>query len=249
MPLQSLRAPIVRIVLPLIAIWAATPVAAEPEDVSSRLLTNTKAFSDASQRGDVAVLKALLDEHVVFFNENGDSSTKDEIVSSATPTPNNEVRMAVTNWRCAVHGDVAVASFIDDQTRDLHGQIFHAQYRSVETWLKEHDRWLMIGSQTLALQIDPAFVTLPASTLDQYVGTYEAASTLKAVITRKGSELALSVNGGPASLQRAELRDVLFTPGSPRTRRIFHRDDHGSVVGFTSRREGHDIVFQRVAAE
>jgi ketosteroid isomerase-like protein len=224
------------------------PAAAAPEDVSALLRARTQAFSDASQRGDAAVLKALLDDKVVFFNENGDLSSKDDIVSGATPPPaGNDVTMTVTDWHCALHGNVAVASFIDNQTRDLHGQVFHAQYRSVETWLKEHGAWLMIGSQTLALQTDPAFVALPAETLDQYVGTYEAAPDLHAVFTRAGNELRLSANGGPPILQRAELRDVVFTPGSPRIRRIFQRDKHGTVVGFISRREGHDIVFRRLS--
>jgi hypothetical protein len=155
--------------------------------------------------------------------------------------------MVVTDWRCERHGDVAVASFIDDQTRDLHGQIFHAQYRSVETWLRDQGTWLMIGSQTIALQTDPAAVALPVATLDEYAGTYQATPSLTAVFARKDNELSLSVNGGPPSVQRAELRDILFTPGSPRTRRVFQRDQHGNIVGFISRREGHDIVFRRIS--
>jgi hypothetical protein len=155
--------------------------------------------------------------------------------------------MEVTNWRCEQHGDAAIATFIDNQTRDLHGQVFHAQYRSVETWLKDNGSWLMISSQTITLQVDPAFVALPGATLDQYAGTYEATRADKATFKRVGSDLTLSVNGGPSAIRLAELRDILFTPGSPRTKRTFQRDRHGNVVGFISLREGHDIFFQRVA--
>jgi ketosteroid isomerase-like protein len=235
------------IILLLAVVCASTSKAAEPENISALLLAKTQAFSDAGQRGDATVLKSLLDDKVVFFNEDGDMASKADILAGAAPSPNTDVKMAVTEWHCEVHGDVAVVSFIDDQTKDLHGQIFHAQYRSVETWEKNHGAWLMIGSQTLALPIDPAAVTLPAATLDQYVGTYAATPKLRAVFTRDGTDLSLSVNGGPPSVQRAELRDVLFTPGTPRTRRIFQRDAKGNILGFISRRDGHDIVFRRVS--
>jgi len=44
---------------------------------------------------------------------------------------------------------------------------------------------------------------------------------------------------------KAELADVLFTPGAPRSRKIFERDAKGSVTGFLSRREERDVVFER----
>jgi hypothetical protein len=38
----------------------------------------------------------------------------------------------------------------------------------------------------------------------------------------------------------------LFSPGQPRTRRVFHRDPSGAVAGFVDRREGHDIAWRKV---
>ena len=38
----------------------------------------------------------------------------------------------------------------------------------------------------------------------------------------------------------AEARDVFFTPGKPRTRRIFRRGSDGGVTGFADRREGEE---------
>ena len=218
------------------------------EDVSALLHARTQAFSDAGQRGDAAAMAALLDDRVVFFNENGEAATKADLLASAQPggPGASGVTMTVRDWQCAVHGDVAVASFIDDQFKDLHGQVFHAQYRSVETWMKEADGWRIIGSQTMALLTDPPAVVLPAPVLDQYAGTYQATPTLKAVFTHDGADLMLSTNGGTPVLQRAELRDVVFTPGLPRIRRIFQRDARGAVTGFVSRREGHDVVFRRL---
>lgn len=220
--------------------------AARAVDVCGLLLRQTQAFSDAGQAGDAATLDRLLDPQVVFVNEDGDTASKHDLVTGAAAPPKNvHIRMKVTDWTCAVHGGTAVARFTDDQTGDAYGQKLHAQFRSVETWQQQGAAWRMIGSQTVALQDDPAAVTLPAATLDDYVGTYRASADMTVTLTRNGTDLMASLNGGPASAQKAELRDVFFTPGHPRVRKIFQRNTGGAVTGFVSRHEGHDIFFRR----
>jgi ketosteroid isomerase-like protein len=217
------------------------------EDVSALLKKQTEAFSDAGQKGDGATMAKMLDDDVVFFNEGGDQATKKDMAAPGVPpTKGVSVKMTVQDWHCVVHGNVAVASFIDDQQMDFHGQPFHAKYRSVETWMKEGNDWRMIGSETIALQDDPAAVALPPKALDDYVGTYASSPDTKFVFTRKGGDLMASLDGGPATLQKAELRDVFFTPGRSRFRKIFLRDANGRVTAFVNRREGHDILFKRV---
>ena len=56
----------------------------------------------------------------------------------------------------------------------------------------------------------------------------------------------LTDKGKPATELKAELADVLFVPGQPRTRDIFQRDTNGHIIGFLSRREERDIVFKRI---
>jgi hypothetical protein len=46
-----------------------------------------------------------------------------------------------------------------------------------------------------------------------------------------------------------EAGDVFFTPGRPRTGRIFTHAPDGHVVGFADRREGTDLVWTRLARE
>jgi len=74
------------------------------------------------------------------------------------------------------------------------------------------------------------------------VGTYKAGADFTFVITRHGDELTGAVNGGKPYAMKAELKDVLFTPGQPRLRRIVQRDAGGKVVGVISRRDGHDAL-------
>jgi len=223
------------------------PKAEKPADISALLFRKTQAFSDAGPVGDGKAMAALADPRLIFFNENGDRATRDDL-ASIKPAPSNGVttRMSVTDWDCQVHGDVAVTSFIDNAARtDAKGKTVIFRYRSVETWLHRSRDWTMIGSETVALADDPAAV--PVVAVDDYVGTYRADSGLTFTFARQGAELAATTGGQPLTVQKAEAPDIFFTPGAARAIKIFRRDASGRVIGFVYHRIGQDIVFSRVA--
>jgi len=234
------------VLVPLsLALLSSVAVAAAAEDDLAVIKRQSQEFSDASASGDAAVLGRLLDDHVVFMNESGETATKHDIVDGAQPPAKGMSNTLVQEGlSVALHGNVAVTSFTDVSTVQFHGQTLHAKYLSTEVWLKEADGWKMISSQTMAAQDDPPAVALPAKTLDEYVGRYQAGDFVYR-IERHGDELTGTPDGGKPVALKAELRDVLFTPGQPRTRRIFQRDAAGRVTGFVSRREGHDLVLKR----
>ena len=218
------------------------------DDVAALIKRQSQEFSDASASGDAKALAKYLDDRVLFMNEGGDMPTKKEIVDGAQPPASGmSNQLTQENFKVEVHGNVAVTSFTDVSTLRFHGQTVHAKYLSTEVWLREAAGWKMISSQTMAAQDDPPAIALPASALDDYVGTYQVSADFSYRIERNGDGLTGIAQGGKPVVLKVELRDVLFTPGLPRIRRIFQRDEHGKVSGFTSRREGHDIVFKRVS--
>jgi hypothetical protein len=227
---------------------AVVSPASHAEDLSALLKAKTQAFSEAGQRGDGKTMADLLDEHVVFVNESGDMPTKQEIVESAQP-PALGVRrdIAVTDWSLTPHGTTAVARFVDVVTQKIGDQTIVSSYLSTEAWQKKKGRWLMISSQTLALQQDPPAIVLPVAQLDEYVGTYSMAQGLVFQITRDGDRLLGKLNDAEPAEMKVEARDVLFTPGMPRLRRVFQRDAAGHITGFASRREGRDLMLTRLA--
>ena len=236
-----------KILLPVaLAMIAAAPACATNEDVSALLLKKTQAFSDAGPIGDGKAMAALADPRLIFFNENGDRATRDDL-ATITPGPPNGVttRMSVTDWDCQVHGDVAVTSFIDNAARsDAAGKTITFRYRSVETWLHHADDWTMIGSETVALADDPVAVKVAA--VDDYVGTYRADSGQTITFARQGDDLAATTGGQPLTVQKAEAPDIFFTPGAARIVKIFRRDASGKVTGFVYHRPGQAILFSRL---
>ena len=226
---------------------ALLPATGRAEDLSALLKAKTQAFSEAGQRGDGKVMAALLDDHVVFVNEGGDIATKQDIVGSAQPpAPGVKRDIEVTDWSLIPQGTTAVARFVDVVTQRIGDQTTLYSYLSTEVWQKKKGRWLMISSQTLALQQDPAAIALPAALLDEYAGDYAMGPGLVFHITRDGGRVLGALNDAAPVEMKAEAPDVLFTPGMPRLRRVFQRDAAGHVTGFASRREGRDVMLTRL---
>ncbi len=230
------------------ALTVATGAFATPADDEATIRRQSQEFSDASASGDAKTLEKLLADDVVFMDESGGLSTKQEIVSGATPPAEGIKNVLVqSDLAVSLHGDVAVTSFTDTSTMTVFGQNSKARYRSTEVWSKQSGAWKMISSQTLALPDDPAHIQLPAATLDQYAGTYDAGPKLVIKIDHQGDGLVSATNGGKTNPLLVEAPDVLFTPGQPRLRRVFERDASGKITGFNARREGHDLHFKRQA--
>jgi hypothetical protein len=204
----------------------------------------TQTFSDAGQRGDGAAMAKMLDPEVIFFNETGDKATRADMAGATPPSAGSPIRpITTTDWDCKAYGDVAVTSFIDVLEQ---GSPSEMRFRSVETWMKRGGAWKMIGSETLTLQQDPLPVVLDGKDLEEYVGSYEAGANMKFTFARKAGEPVASLNDGAETAQKAQLRDIFFTPGHGATPKVFQRGADGKITGFIYLRGKNGIVFQRV---
>lgn len=94
--------------------------------------------------------------------------------------------------------------------------------------------------------IDPPAIGLPAGQLDDYAGSYQLTDQIHYVIRRDGDKLVGQRDGRPAQTLSVEARDVMFVAGQPRSRKVFGRDEAGKVVRFSDRRDGRDIVWQKI---
>jgi hypothetical protein len=121
-----------------------------------------------------------------------------------------------------------------------------AKFRSVETWMKEHATWKMVGSETLTLLQDPDPVVLDGNALDEYAGSYEAGANMRFTFAREGTDLVASLNGGTKTAQKAQARDIFFTLGHGTTPKVFQRGDDGKITGFIYLRGKNSVVFKRV---
>ena len=227
--------------LAIVSIWS---VPAFAQDSCGFLHNRTQSFSDAGQRGDGAAMAKMLDPDVIFFNETGEKATFADMAAATPPAAGAPIRtITTTDWDCKVYGDVAVTSFIDVLEQ---GNPSEMRFRSVETWRKEGGAWKLIGSETLTLLQDPDPVVLDGKALDEYAGSYAAGANMKFTFARKGDDLVASLNGGAETAQKAQARDIFFTPGHGATPKVFQRGDDGKITGFIYLRGKNSIVFKRV---
>jgi ketosteroid isomerase-like protein len=225
---------------------AALPAAAPDEDVAKTLERQTQELLDAITSGSSAVWARLLDPGVSFTTEDGDLKSKRDMVGDIRPLPQSiSGKITVTEFKATVHGDVAVATHVDDEHETFHGHALHCQYRTTDTWKKTPAGWRLIASQVLALRTDPAAITLTPAQMDELVGSYALAPELRYEIRRNGNVLTGQEQGRRLDTLRAEARDVLFVPGRPRYRKVFRRGRDGQVVDFAERREAWDLVWAK----
>jgi hypothetical protein len=215
--------------------------------LAQRLRRQTQALVDALAPGDAEVWEHYLHPDVLFTSEDGTLFTKAEMVAQAKPLPAGVTgAIQVTEFKVHPQAAVAVTAYVLDEHEHYHGQELHCQYRCTDTWLKSAVGWRLLASQVLALRADPPALSLTDAEWDQYVGRYRLGADLEYEIARDGPQLLARRSDGAPRTWLAEARDVLFCPGRPRYRMIFHRSDSGRINGFAERREAWDLNWSRV---
>jgi hypothetical protein len=230
----------------LAALLGALAGSSAAEEVRERLRRQTQELLDAIASGSTAVWEKYVDPDARYIDESGTVMTGKQMIAEVRPLPEGvSGKIEATNYDAVVHGDVAVATYVDDEHENYHGHELHCQYRTTQTWLKKRESWKLVGAQVLAIRTDPPAIALPAAQLDAYCGRYALTPEIAYEIRRKGGGLEGQQTGRKPEELRAEAQDVLFVPGRPRYRYLLSRDGDGKITGLTQRREAWDLVWKR----
>jgi ketosteroid isomerase-like protein len=228
---------------------AAVLAAASPpsdEDVRNVLRRQTQELLDAIASGNASVWEKYLDPDLRFVDENGKVLSKKEMVEATKPLPAGvSGKIRPIEYQAVRHGDVAVATYVDDEYETYHGHELHCQYRTTQTWQKKPEGWRLIGAQVLALRTDPPSVELSEKLRQEYCGKYALTPEITYEILCKDGALEGRQIGRKAEVLKAEAPDVLFVPGKPRYRYVILRGADGRITGFAQRREAWDLVWKR----
>jgi hypothetical protein len=223
---------------------AAAPSAAETE-----LRKIVQEMLDAVAPGNAEVWRRYLHDRVIRVDEAGAVQTKTDLLKEFSPLPPGLVgRMALDTFKIETHGDVAVLAYETQEHLDYHGQILHSRFRVSDTWLKTQQGWKLVAEQVAAVLKDPPSVKISQQQLCEYNGSYSLTAEITTTLECTQDGLTSARSGRPSAQYLAEVPDVFFVAGQPRTRRIFVRDAAGKVVGFVDRREGEDIRWNKKGA-
>jgi Domain of unknown function (DUF4440) len=228
----------------VLAVLALSSTPAFSDD-RALITTQMQEMADALVPGDAAVWDKYLDANVIYAEEDDTYKGKVEALKELKPLPKGlggTIKMELLSYH--EEGDVAVALFRQNETERYFAQTIYAKYLTSTTWKRREAGWKLIAAQTLAERTDPPAITLPASRLAQYVGTYQLKdSEPRLTLELVDGKLIGTRSGRKAAPWNAEASDVFFIAGDPRIRKIFQRDASGKVTGFVERRESWDIVW------
>jgi len=231
----------------IFALFASVALSSSAAAQDSRpiIAGQLQALMDATSNGDAKVWDRMLDPACLYVEEDDTVKSKADMLKETVPLPKGiSGTIKVELLRFHQEGNIAVAVHRDHETENYFGQILHAEYLTTTTWRKEGADWKLIAGQVLAEPIDPPAIRLTHAELAEYAGAYTLkGSTASYSVTATADALRGGRSGKPPALLKAELKDVFFVAGQPRTRIIFQRDALGRVRGFVSRREGRDIVW------
>jgi ketosteroid isomerase-like protein len=231
--------------LPVASVAQQATAANSLEEITNVLRANDQALMDAVTAGDPKVWDATLAPDVIYLDEAGEINSRADLLKQIQPLPPGvSGKITVSDYKVTVHGDTATAFHVDNEEENFHGQQLHARYLTTATWQKTNGDWKLLLVHVYAVLHEPPAQKLSQQELDAYVGRY-AADDLVYIISRNGDQLVGGREGKPPLKLNVELRDVLFTPGQLRTRKIFQRDNDGKVIGFVDRREGIDVVWKK----
>jgi len=219
-------------------------------DLQMQLRAKDQAMVDAFSTGDRAVFDAAMAPDAVYLDENGRRIERAAFLAELQPLPaNTSGHIELADYTMSHFGDLATVTFIEVETEDYHGQILHANYLTSETWRDTPSGWKLAMVQTMAIAKDPPDVQLSPGDRAAYTGTYRAAPDLLYEIKIEGGKLVGGLVGSAAAPLHAEIKDVFFVAGRPRTRKIFQRNPQGAIIGYVDRREGEDVVWTRVSGQ
>ncbi len=231
------------LVSPVTAAQAPAPAPA------AELRRLTQELLDAIAPGNASVWERALDERFVHLDENGVVRDRPKFLAELQPLPPGLVgRIEIDRFDATVLGETAVTVYEIQEYLDYHGQQLRSRFRSLDTWIATPAGWKLLAEHTAAVLKDPPTVALGRDELCAYAGVYSLTPEIQTTIRCASDGLTSERAGRPAAKYSAELRDIFFVPGQPRTRRIFTRDATGRVDGFVDRREGEDVRWRRAPA-
>ena len=229
---------------------AAAPDAARTAATTATLQRATQALVDAIAPGERAVWEHYTDPAFTYGTEANEVKSRAQALEDLKPLPpGSSGWIVVEEFRCKDFGNFAVTTYIMDEHETVEGHALHARYRGSDTWRAAGGGWRLVAAQVYAIPRDPPRTELTSARLAEYAGLYSLSAATHQSIRLNGDRLIAERPGRAPQLLLPESGDVFFTPGRPRTRRIFTRSSDGRVSGFADRREGSDLVWTRVAAD
>jgi len=153
---------------------APSRAAAAPPDLVPTFQALEQSLMDAVGVGDKRVWDRVLDDSCVVTSEEGQVSSKAEILNGLQPLPPGlSGGIAVRDLTVQPFSDFAVVRYVADEWEQVFGQRLTTKYRTTDTFRRAGARWKLVASHTAVVTADPPAQTVDGSRWSDLAGTYQ----------------------------------------------------------------------------
>jgi len=228
----------------LLAIVLPGSIFAE-ESIVEKLTRQTQELYDSLIPGNQGPWKKYYADDCIFADEKGRLFNKTQLVNDVTPMPagyGGSIKLEKVQSR--VVGQTAILSYEINESETIFGQELHARYHTTDTWLRRHDTWQIIASQSHRYYEDPAIGDADPKKFTDFAGTYELAPGQVRTVSAEDGKLFVERKGKKEELL-PEAADIFFRKGVE-GRILFRRDKQsGAVVTLVDRRNNEDVLWKK----
>lgn len=236
---------VIGLTLLLSTVLALHAPAAGTPDIVSQLTRQTQELYDSLIPGNQEPWKKYFADDCIYADEKGRLFDKTQLVNDVTPMPagyGGSIKLEKVQNR--VIGDTAVLSYDINESETIFGQELHARYHTTDTWLRRHDTWQIIASQSHRYYEDPAVGDADPKKFADFAGTYELAPGQVRTVSAEDGKLFVERKGKKEELL-PEATDIFFRKGVE-GRILFPRDKATSLVTtLIDRRNNEDVVWKK----
>ena len=158
--------------LALLAVPAKATAA--PRNIAATFQALEQSLMDAVAVGDRSVWDRVMDEGCVITSEEGQVSSKAELLSGLQPLPPGlSGKIAVRDLTVQPFASFAVVRYVADEWERVFGQRLTTKYRTTDTFRRDGAQWKLVASQTAVVTADPPAQTVDRSRWRDLAGTYQ----------------------------------------------------------------------------
>jgi len=127
-------------------LFAANSAPDRDEDIITTLVGLERSKFSAQQQKDTASLNALLDEGLMWVDQNGMLLTKAAYLASLHDAHHTINKIVPDSMTVRVSATVAIVIGIYDETGLEDGHAFHRRCRFIDTWARKKGKWVCVAS-------------------------------------------------------------------------------------------------------
>ena len=214
---------------------AAQTIGPDPH-LATQLRKSDEALLKAVHEANRATWQTFTAPDFFYLDEQGGVTYLDAFSRQLVPMTSRPLQ--IQTYALTRAGDTAVVLHEDTDDNKV-------RYIFTETWQRLNGAWKLRVLHVTNVLSDPPSIQLSRSQLDELAGTYRSDSVTY-TIRRDGDHILAKRLDAPENELKAETRDILFSPGNPRVRKVFLRDAAGKVTGFVVRYENSDTLWTKV---